>query len=77
MRNYRAFRVMKMNILLLRQLHHLGMFLLPHLKQILLKLLPLPQQEYMRQGLRGRSTLRMEPHPTFRRNIHLNKSKVT
>jgi hypothetical protein len=50
------------------------MFLLLHLKQRLLKLLPLPQQEYIRQGLRGRTTLGMEPHPTFKRNIHLNKS---
>jgi hypothetical protein len=56
------------------QLHHLGLFLLPHLKQRLLKVLPIPQQEYMRQRLRERSTLRMEPHPTFRMHIHLNKS---
>jgi hypothetical protein len=74
MRNYRALRVRKMNISLLHQLHHLGLFLLPHLKQRLLKLLPLPQQEYRRQGLRGRSTPRMEPHPIFRRHIHLDKS---
>jgi hypothetical protein len=33
MRNYRASRVMKINKSLLRQLHHLGLFLLPHLKQ--------------------------------------------
>jgi hypothetical protein len=50
------------------------MFLLPHLKQRLLQLLPLPQQEYMHQGFRGRSTLRIELHLTFRRHIHLNKS---
>jgi hypothetical protein len=74
MRNYRASRVMKMNISLMCQLHHLGIFLLPHLKKRLLKLLPLPQLEYKRQGFRGRSTLRMEPHPTFIRHIHLNKS---
>jgi hypothetical protein len=55
----------------LHQLHHLGLFLLPHLEQKLLKLLPLPQQEYKQQGLRGRSTPRMECHPTFRRHIHL------
>jgi hypothetical protein len=66
--------VMKMNISLMCQLHQLGMFLLPHLKQGLLKLLPLPQQEYRHQGMKWRSTLRMEPHPTFRRHIHLNKS---
>jgi hypothetical protein len=51
-----------------------GLFLLPHLKQRLLKLLPLPQWHYRHQGLRGRSTSRMEPHPTFKRHIHLNKS---
>jgi hypothetical protein len=39
-----------------------------------LKLLPLPQQRYTRHGLRGRSTPRMEHHPTFRRHIHHNKS---
>jgi hypothetical protein len=27
--------------------------------------------------IEGRSTPRMEPHPTFRRHIHLNKSQVT
>jgi hypothetical protein len=63
-----------MNILCMHQLHHLGLFLLPHLKYRLLKLLPLPQREYRRQGFRERSTLRMELHPTFRRHIHLNKS---
>jgi hypothetical protein len=41
-RIYMASRVMKMNILLPRQLHYLGLFLLPLLKQRLLKLLPLP-----------------------------------
>jgi hypothetical protein len=60
--------------ILLRQLHHLRLFLLPHLKQRLLKWLPLPQQEYKHKGFRWRSTLRMEPHPTFGRHIHLNKS---
>jgi hypothetical protein len=74
MRNYRALRVMKINISLLHQLHHVGLFLLLHLKQRLLKLLPLPQQEYRHQGLRGRSTPAMEPHPTFRRHIHVDKS---
>jgi hypothetical protein len=63
-----------MNIFPLHKLHHLGLFLLPHLKQRLLKLLSLLQQEYRRQGLRGRSTPRIELHPTFRRHIHLNKS---
>jgi hypothetical protein len=54
-----ASRVTKMNISLLHQPHHMGMFLIPHLKQRLLKLLPLSQQEYIHQGLRGRSTLRI------------------
>jgi hypothetical protein len=62
------------DVLLLHQLHHLGLFLPPHMKHRLLKLLPLPQQEYRHQGLKGRSTLRMEPHPTFRRHIHVHKS---
>jgi hypothetical protein len=35
--------VAKMNISWLHQLHYLGLFLLPHLKQRLIKLLPLPQ----------------------------------
>jgi hypothetical protein len=65
---------MKMNISLLHQLHHLGQFLLANMKQRLLKLLPLPQQEYKSQGLRLRSTPKMEVHPTFRRHIHFNKS---
>jgi hypothetical protein len=34
---------------------------------------PLPQ-EYKHQGLSGRSSPRIELHPTFRRHIHLNKS---
>jgi hypothetical protein len=46
-RIYMASRVTKMNILLPRQLHYLGLFLLPLLKQRFLKLLPLPQQQYM------------------------------
>jgi hypothetical protein len=55
-------------------LHHLGMFLLAHLKHRLIKLLPLPHQEYRSQGLRERSTPRMEPHPTFKRHIYLSRS---
>jgi hypothetical protein len=33
--------------------YHLSMFLLPHLKQILLRLLPLPQQQWRHHELRG------------------------
>jgi hypothetical protein len=43
MRNYRASIVMKM-IYYVLPYHHPSMFLLPHLKQRLLGLLPLPQQ---------------------------------
>jgi hypothetical protein len=61
-------------LLLLLHHHHLSLFLLPHLKQRLLRLLPLPQQQWRRHVLRGR------PYPsrvlslTFRRHIHLNRS---
>jgi hypothetical protein len=34
--------------------NHPTLFLLPHLKQILLRLLPLPQQQWRHHGLRGR-----------------------
>jgi hypothetical protein len=51
-----------------------SMFLLPHLKQRLLKLLPLPQQQWRHHGLRGRSYLSRVIPLTFRRHIHLNKS---
>jgi hypothetical protein len=33
-----------------------------------------PQQQWRRYGLRGRSTPSRELHPTFRRHIHLNRS---
>jgi hypothetical protein len=54
--------------------HHLSLFLLPHLKQRLLRLLPLTQLQWRRHGLRGRSSPDRELHPTFKRHIHLNKS---
>jgi hypothetical protein len=43
MRNYRASTVLKMNYYVPLH-HHQSMFLLPHLKERLLRLLPLPQQ---------------------------------
>jgi hypothetical protein len=54
--------------------HHPSMFLLSHLKQSLLRLLPLPQQQWRHHRLRGRSSpSRMLPL-TFRRHTQLNKS---
>jgi hypothetical protein len=73
MRNYKASTVMKMNYYFLLY-HHPSLFLLPHLKQRLLRLLPLPQQQWRCHGLRGKSSLSREPHLIFRRHIHLNKS---
>jgi hypothetical protein len=52
----------------------LSLFLLPHLKQRLLRLLPPPQQQLRHHGLRGRSFPSRELPLTFRRHIHLNKS---
>jgi hypothetical protein len=52
--------------------HHSSLFLLPHLKQRLLRLLPLPQQQWRHHGLRGRSSLCQVLPLTFRRHIHLN-----
>jgi hypothetical protein len=54
--------------------HHSSMFLLPHLKQRLLNLLPLSQQQWRCHGLRGRSSPTRELPLTFRRHIHLNRS---
>jgi hypothetical protein len=47
---------------------------LPHLKQRLLNLLPLSQQQWRCHGLRGRSSPTRELPLTFRRHIHLNRS---
>jgi hypothetical protein len=75
MRNYRASTVMRMIHYVLLH-HHPSMFLLSHLKQRLLRLLPLAQQQWRRHGLRGRSSPSQVPPLTFRRHIHLNKSEV-
>jgi hypothetical protein len=72
---YRALTVIKMNHYFILH-HHLSLFLLPHLKQRLLRLLPLPQQQWRHHGLRGRTSLSRVLPLTFRRHIHLNKSKV-
>jgi hypothetical protein len=71
--NYKASIVMKMNNYFLLH-HHLSLFLLPHLKQRLLRVLPLPQQQWRRHELRGRSSLSRELSLTFRRHIRLNRS---
>jgi hypothetical protein len=73
MRNYKVSIMMKMNHYFHRH-HHLSLFLLPHLKQRLLRLLPLPQQQWRHHGLRGRSSPSRELLLTFRRHICLNRS---
>jgi hypothetical protein len=73
MRNYRASTVMKMIHYVLLH-HHPSMFLLPHLKQRLLRLLPLPKQQWRCHGLRRRSSPTRELPLTFRRHIHLSRS---
>jgi hypothetical protein len=73
MRDYRASTVMKMNHYFPLH-HHPSLFLLPHLKQRLLRLLPPPQQRWRHHGLRGISSLSRVLPLTFRRHIHLNKS---
>jgi hypothetical protein len=52
MRNYRVSIVMKMNHYFHLH-HHLSLFLLPYLKQRLLRLLPLSQQQWWHHELRG------------------------
>jgi hypothetical protein len=54
--------------------HHPSLFLLLHLKQRLLRLLPRPQQQWRRHGLRRRSSPSRELPLTFRRHIHLIRS---
>jgi transposase InsO family protein len=54
--------------------HHPSVFFLLHLKQRLLRLLHLPQQEWRCHGLRGRLSLSRMLPLTFRRLIHLNRS---
>jgi hypothetical protein len=56
MRIYRASTVMKMDHYIHLR-HHPSLFQFPHLKQRLLRLLPLPQQQLRNHGLRGRSSL--------------------
>jgi hypothetical protein len=75
MSNYMALTVIKMN-LYIRLRHHPSLFLLPHLKQMLLRLLPLPPQQLRHHGLRGRSSLSRVLPLMFRRPFHLNKSLV-
>jgi hypothetical protein len=75
MRDYRASTVMKMNHYFHLN-HHPSLFLLPHLKQRLLRLPPPLQQQWRRHRLRGRSFLSRELPLTFRRYIHLSKSYV-
>jgi hypothetical protein len=73
MSDYRASTVMKMNHYF--YLHHYpSMFLLPHLKQRLLRLPPPPQQQWRHHGLRGRSSPSQKLPLTFRRYIHLTRS---
>jgi hypothetical protein len=73
MREYRALMVMKMNHYF-PLYHHPSLFLLPHLKQRLLMLLPPSQQQWRHHGLRGRSAPSRVFPLTFKRHIHLNKS---
>jgi hypothetical protein len=73
MRDYRALTVIKMNHYFYLH-HHPSMFLLPHLKQRLLRLPPPPQQQWRHHGLRGRSSPSWELPLTFRRHIHLSRS---
>jgi hypothetical protein len=54
--------------------HHPSLFLLSNLKQRVLRLLPLPQQQWRHHGLWGRSSPSRELPLTFRRHIHLNRS---
>jgi hypothetical protein len=64
---------MKMN-LYFHLHHHLSLFLLPDLKQRLLRLPAPPQQQWRRHELRGRSSLSWKLPLTFRRHIHLSRS---
>jgi hypothetical protein len=73
MRDYRASTVIKMNHYFSLH-HHPSMFLLSHLKQRLLGLLPLPQQQWRHHGLRGRLPPSRVLSLTFTRHIHLNRS---
>jgi hypothetical protein len=50
-----------------------SLFLLPHLKQSLLRLLPPPQQQWRHHVLRERSSTSRELTLIFRRYIHLDR----
>ena len=59
---------------LLPSLSSPSLFMLPHLKQRLLRLLPLPQRQWRCHGLRGRSSPSWVLSLRFRRCIHLSRS---
>jgi hypothetical protein len=67
MRDYLASMVLKINQYFLLH-HHPSLFLLPHFKQRLLKLPPLPQQQWRHHGFRGRSCPRGVLPLTFKRH---------
>jgi hypothetical protein len=70
---YRVSMMMRMNHFFHLH-HHPSLFLLPHLKQRLLRL-PLPlQQQWRGHRLRGRFSPSQELPLTFRRYIHLSRS---
>jgi hypothetical protein len=73
MRDYRASTVMKIRHYFHLH-HHPSLFLLPYLKQRLLRLPPPPQQQRRCHGLRGRSSSSRELPLKFRRYIHLSRS---
>jgi hypothetical protein len=73
MRDYMASTVMKMNHYFHLH-HHPSQFLLPHLKQRLLRLPPPLKQQWRCHGLRGRLSPSWEISLTFRRYIHLSRS---
>jgi hypothetical protein len=49
---------------------------LPHVKQTLLRLLPLPQEQWRCHELRGRSSSSREVPLALRKHIHLDRSYV-
>jgi hypothetical protein len=51
--------------------YHLSMFLLSHLKQMLLRLLPLPQQQWRHHGLKRRSSPSRELSLSHIQKAHL------
>jgi hypothetical protein len=73
MRDYRVSTVLKMNHYLLSH-HHPSLFLLPHFKHRLLRLPPIPQQQWMHHGIRMRSSPSRVLPLMFKRHIHLNRT---